>query len=234
MVQRCVNKVTEIAWAKFVKAEMFKSAIKANGVYDTFAFCEGRILNDNTQLLQLNYMQVTDEDIANISEYDYKVIYFTDADCFGDAKHIGEPYYIGEQYYDATVNKIKEDLVKNKGAIWSTISVNEFGSGDERRFEINYKRINADDAKKSSETDKMLTESNNSKEWCTFMDTHSEICDISSVSNRDGTTYEISELVTHDKDYLYLPIYFGTVNSSKIIRIKVPLKTLKEALDQVE
>lgn len=216
MVQRCVNKVTEIAWAKFVKAEMFKSAIKTNGVYDTFAFYEGRILNDNTQLLQLNYMQVTDEEIADISEYDYKVIYFTDADCFGDAKHIGE------QYYDATVNKIKEDLVKDKNAIWSTISVNEFGSGDERRFEIKYKRANVDD-KKSSETDRMPTESNNK-----------EYIDMSDVIMRDGTIYNVSDLVTYDKECLYFPVAFGTTDSSSVVRLKIPLKTLKEALDQLE
>lgn len=216
MVERCVNKVTEIAWAKFVKAEMFKSAIRANGVYDTFAFCEGHILNDNTQLLQLNYMQVTDEDIANISEYHYKVMYFTDEDCFGDAKHIGE------QYYDATVNKIKEDLVKDKNAIWSTISVNEFGSGDEQRFEIRYKRANVDDDKKSLEAD-------NSKKH-----TESEIYDISRVTMRDGTTHNISDLVTYDKDYLYFPIEFGPVHSSSVVRLKIPLRTLKEALDQVE
>ena len=246
MVQRCVNKVTEIAWAKFVKAEMFKSAIKANGVYDTFDFCEGRTRNDNTQLLHLDYMQVTDEDITNISDYCLKVIYFTDADCFGDAKHIGEPYYVGEQYYDATVNKIKEDLVKDKNAIWSTISINEVGLGDERRFEIRYKRVvSTDDAKKPSEiyiesencgtSDVVIhDQSKADKPTVPVKHTESEICDISSVIMRDGTTYKISDLVTYDKDYLYFPVEFGIANFSRIVRIKIPLKTLKEALDQVE
>ena len=234
MIERCINEVVSINVAELVKEEMFKAAIMVNGVYSTFDLKTYPAANDNVEL-QLHYMQVTDEEIASISDYRLKVMYFADEDCFGDAKHIGEPYYVGEQYYDATVNKIKEDLVKDKNAIWSTISVNEFGSGDERRFEIKYKRVvNTDDTKKPSVTDKMLIGSNNSKEWCTLMDTDSEICDISSVSSLDGTTYKISELVTHDKDYLYLPIYFGTVNSSKIVRIKVPLKTLKEALDQVE
>ena len=146
MIQRCINLVTDISCAKFVKEEMFRTAIRTNGVYDTFDFCEGHTHNDNTQLLHLDYMQVTYEEIANISEYHYKVMYFTDADCFGDAKHIGE------QYYDATVDKIKEDLVKDKNAIWSTISVNEVGFGDKRRFEIRYKRVvNTNDAKKPSE-----------------------------------------------------------------------------------
>ena len=75
----------------------------------------------------------------------------------------------------------------------------------------------------------MLTESNNSKKH-----TKSEIYDISSVSMRDGTTHKISDLVTYDKEYLYFPIEFGPVHSSSIIRLKIPLKTLKEALDQVE
>ena len=236
---------------------MFRTAIRTNGVYDTFDFCEGHTHNDNTQLLHLDYMQVTYEEIASISDYHLKVMYFTDADCFGDAKHIGEPYYVGEQYYDATVNKIKEDLVKDKNAIWSTISVNEFGSGDERRFEIKYKQINTDDAKKSSETDKMIAEPNANKEHielksCGTSDvsmddrskadkpvvsvkhTDSEIYDISSVIMQDGTTHKISDLVTYDKDYLYFPIEFGPVHSSSVVRLKIPLRTLKEALDQVE
>ena len=230
MIQRCINLVTDISCAKSVKEEMFRTAIRADGVYDTFDFCESHTRNDNTQLLHLDYLQVTDEEIASISDYRLKVMYFTDEDCFGDAKHIGEPYYVGEQYYDATVNKIKEDLVKSKNAIWSTISVEEFGSGKTRRFEIKYKRANADTVKKSSEVDKMITESNNSKKH-----TDSEICDISSIySLRDDTTYKISELVTYDKEYLYLPVHFGTVKYPEIFRIKIPLKTLKEALDQIE
>lgn len=227
MVKRCISEVLSLSYVrpyvKSIKDQMFKVAIRSNGVYDTFDFQEYPAPQDNVEL-QLCYMQVSDDEIANISEYHYKVMYFTDADCFGDAK------YIGEQYYDATVNKIKEDLVKDKNAIWSTISINEVGPDDKRRFEIRYKQVvNTDDAKKSSETDKMLTESDNSKKH-----TKSEIYDISSVSMRDGTTHKISDLVTYDKEYLYFPIEFGPVHSSSIIRLKIPLKTLKEALDQVE
>jgi hypothetical protein len=213
--------VADTSCAKSVKEEMFRTAIRANGVYDTFNFCESYTCNK--MHLHLHYMQVSDEEIASISVYGFKFMYFTDEDCFDGAE------YIGEQYYDATVLKIKEDLVKSKNAIWSTISVNEFGFGDKRRFEITYRLIKTGDTKKSSETDKMLTESNNSKKH-----TDSEICDISSVSNREGTTYKISELVTFDKEYLYLPVHFGTVEYPGIFRIKIPLKTLKDALDQVE
>ena len=62
----------------------------------------------------------------------------------------------------------------------------------------------------------------------------SEIYNISSVTMRDGTTHNISDLVTYDREYLYFPIEFGPANSSSVIRLQIPLKTLKDALDQVK
>lgn len=209
MVERCINEVVYIDIAELVKEEMFKVAIMANGVYSTFDLKTYPAPMDNVEL-QLHYMQLNDEEIASSSKYYSKVIYSNDADCFNILKCIEK------------VRKIKEDLVKDENAIWSTISVNEFGSGDERRFEIKYKRANVDDDKKSLEAD-------NSKKH-----TESEIYDISRVTMRDGTTHNISDLVTYDKEYLYFPIEFGPVHSSSVVRIKIPLKTLKEALDQIE
>ena len=104
MIERCIDEVVYIDVAELVKEEMFKVAIMSNGVYSTFDLKTYPAPMDNVEL-ELHYMQLNDEEIASISEYHSKVIYSTNADCLNILKCIEK------------VQKIKEDLVKDKNAI---------------------------------------------------------------------------------------------------------------------